>query len=132
VHRDTNYSGAAISIAGKVYPKGVWTHAFNDATPADLVLSLAGRNFALFAADAGVESSSGGGSVQFQVLLDGRLAAESPIMRPGRVYPFRVEVRGAQEVTLRVLNGGDGYTSDHAAWGFARFLAAGSADPLQP
>lgn len=34
------------------------------------------------------------------------------------------------EVTLRVLNGGDGYTRDHAAWDLARFLQAGAADPL--
>jgi hypothetical protein len=130
VHRDTNYSGAEISIAGKRYPKGVWTHAFNDATPADLVINIVGKKFATFAADAGVESSSGGGSVQFQVLLDGKLRAESPILRPGGVHPFRLDVTGVQEVTLRVLNGGDGYTADHAAWGFARFLAAGAADPL--
>jgi hypothetical protein len=34
-------------------------------------------------------------------------------------------------LTLRVLNGGDGYACDHAAWGFARLVATGAADPLQ-
>jgi alpha-galactosidase len=130
VHRDTNYSGKTIFIAGKRYPKGVWTHSFNDATPAELVIDIAGKNFAEFAADVGVEDSSGGGSVQFQVFVDGKLRAETPVLRPGKMQPLRIPVTGAQEVTLRVLNGGDGYSSDHAAWGFARFLAVGAKDPL--
>ena len=40
VRRDVNYYGKTISIAGKAYPKGLWTHAFNDATPADGVIDL--------------------------------------------------------------------------------------------
>ena len=34
----------------------------------------------------------------------------------------------AKEITLRVLNGGDGYLCDHAAWAGARFLEAGAKD----
>jgi len=129
VHRDTNYYGKTISIAGKPYPKGLWTHSFNDNTPADVVIDISHHQFAAFAADAGVEDAAGGGSVQFQVLVDGALKAESPVMRPGAIHAFRVDAAGAQEITLRVLNGGDGYTCDHAAWGFARFIEAGAADP---
>jgi hypothetical protein len=125
VHRDTNYSNQEIHIAGKTYPKGIWTHAFNDVTPADLTVSIANKGFATFVADAGVEDSAGQGSVQFQVLLDGVLKAESPVMRQGSVHRFEVDVSGAKEVTLRVLNGGDGYTCDHAAWGNARFIKSG-------
>ena len=130
VHRDTNYGGKTIQIAGKAYPKGVWTHAFNDGTPADLVLDIAGKDFADFAADAGVEASTGNGTVQFQVLVDGAVKAESPVLRSGGMHRFQVEVRGAKQITLRVLNGGDGFACDHAAWGFARFRAEGAKDPL--
>jgi len=131
VHRDTNYYGKAISIAGKAYPKGLWTHAYDDNTPADLVLDIAGKGFATFAADAGVEDAAGAGSVQFQVLLDGQLRAESPTMRPGAVHRFSVDVAGAKQVTLRVLNGGDGYNCDHSAWGLARFVRVGARDTLE-
>jgi hypothetical protein len=31
---------------------------------------------------------------------------------------------------LRVGNGGDGYSCDHAAWGLARFIDSGAKDPL--
>lgn len=130
VHRDTNYHGKTIAIAGKTYRKGLWTHSFDDGTPADVVIDLSGRSFASFAADAGVEDSSGGGSVEFQVLLDGALKARSPLLRPGSVHRFRVDTSGAKEITLRVLNGGDGYTCDHAAWGFARFIETGAVDTL--
>jgi len=131
VHRDTNYSGGEIAIAGKTFPKGIWTHSFDDGTPADLVIAIADKGFGMFVAEAGVEDSAGAGSVQFQVLLDGSGKAESPVMKPGHVHHFDVDVSGASEVTLRVLNGGDGYTCDHAAWGMARFISAGASDSLK-
>jgi len=130
VHRDKNYSQNLISIAGKQYPKGVWTHTFNDATPADVEVDIQGRGFALFKANAGVEDSAGPGSVQFQVLVDGEVKAESPVLRPGRVQQFSVGVAEGKKVTLRVLNGGDGFSCDHAAWGFARFVEKNMEDPL--
>jgi hypothetical protein len=130
VRRDKNYYGQPISIAATAYPKGLWTHAFPDATPAEVVIDLSGKRFAAFRADTGLDDASGGGSVQFQVLLDGQLKAESPVLRPGQVYHVRVDVTGARQLTLRVLNGGDGYSCDHAAWGFARLVQPGAADPL--
>jgi hypothetical protein len=59
------------------------------------------------------------------VLTDGAVQAESPVMKSGSVHRFNVNVAGAREVTLRVLNGGDGYACDHAAWGLARFVKTG-------
>ncbi len=128
VHRDTNHGGTEISVAGKVYPKGLWTHAYNEATPADVVVSIADKSFVRFIADAGVEDSAGSGSVQFQVLVDGAVRAESPVKTHGSAHHFDVDVSGAKEITLRVLNGGDGYQCDHAAWAGARFLEAGAKD----
>jgi len=128
VHRDTNYGGTDINVAGKSYPKGLWTHACNDATPADVVVSLTGKPFARFLADAGVEDMAGSGSVEFQVLADGALRGESPVMTRGKAHHFDVDVAGAKEITLRVLNGGDGFACDHAAWAGARLLEAGAKD----
>jgi hypothetical protein len=130
VHRDTNYYGKRPSIGSKPYPKAVWTHAFPDATPADVVVDISRRKFAAFAAEAGVDTSAEGGSVQFQVLVDGRLKAESVVLQQGAVHPFHVDVAGAKQVTLRVLNGGDGYSCDHAVWGCARFINVGVQDPI--
>jgi hypothetical protein len=127
VKRDRNYYDRPISVAGKTYPKGLWTHAFNDATPADIVVDVSSGPWRWFASDAGVESAAGG-SVQFQVLLDDNVKAESPVLRAGQHHAFRVELGGAKQLTLRVLNGGDGYASDHAAWGMARIVAEGAAE----
>ncbi len=129
VRRDTNYLDQKISIAGRVYPVGVWTHAFNDTTPADIVVDITGRKFHTFSAEVGVEDAGGNGSVQFEVLVDGVLKASSPRMTSGKMHPFNVSVANAHGVTLRVLNGGDGYLCDHAAWGLARFLTQ-DATPL--
>lgn len=129
LRRDRNYYGAAITIDGREYPKGLWTHSFNDGRPADVVFDISETNFAHFKADAGLDDS-GGGSVQFQVLVDGTLRAETPVMRPRQVHRLWVEVSGAERITLRVLNGGDGYSADHAVWGLARFVETGADDPL--
>jgi endo-alpha-N-acetylgalactosaminidase len=64
------------------------------------------------------------------VLVDGQKKAESPIMRPKKSHELVVDLSGAREITLRVLNGGDGYGWDHAVWGLARFLKADTEDPL--
>ena len=130
VRRDTNYYGQPIRVGARICPKGVWTHAFDDATPADVVVDISQLGVAVFAADAGVENSAGSGTVQFQVFADGALRAESAVLKQGQVHHFRVNVAGARQVTLRVLNGSDGYNCDHAAWGLARFIKTGSADPL--
>jgi hypothetical protein len=131
VRRDQNYYGRPARIADRLYRKAVWTHAFNDARPADVVLDVTGKGFATFVADTGLDDASGGGSVQFQVLADGQLRAESPVLRARARHRIRVDVTGAREITLRVLNGGDGYACDHAVWGLARLVAAGADDPLE-
>ncbi|NQT15594.1 MAG: alpha-galactosidase, partial [Planctomycetes bacterium] len=71
VHRDETYYKKPITITGKIYQKGIWTHSFNDERPADVVLDVSGRNFRMFKAEVGLDDASGGGSVQFQVLVDG-------------------------------------------------------------
>ncbi|MHB9065482.1 MAG: NPCBM/NEW2 domain-containing protein [Pirellulaceae bacterium] len=130
VRRDVNYFGKPITIHDRVYRKGLWTHAYPDATPADVVFDLAGQKFGRFGADVGLDDASHGGSVVFQVLVDGLVKAESPLMRPRQVHSFRVDITDACELTLRVFNGGDNYACDHAAWGAARLLAPGVVDVL--
>ncbi|MCU0982731.1 MAG: tetratricopeptide repeat protein, partial [Pirellulaceae bacterium] len=121
-------AGGTLRIAGLPYAEAVWTHAFADTTPADVVLDVSGQKFATFKVDAGVERT---GSVQFQVLADGKVRYETPVLHFGTVQPVCVDVAGVKEVVLRVLNGSDGNTYDSAGWGFARFVQAGAEDPLE-
>jgi hypothetical protein len=130
VRRDVNYYGQPLAIQGRTMAKGLWTHAYPDATPADAVFDVADKKFSLFKAEVGLDDASVGGSVQFQVLVDGVLRAESPVLQPRRVHRFRVDIADARQITLRVLNGGDGHACDHAAWGLARLVRPGVRDPL--
>ena len=130
VHRDTNLNGQPISIDGHVYQKGLWTHAFNDSTPADIVIDVSGGLFATFKATVGLDDLGSQGSVQFQLLVDGVKRAESPVMKPRQQYQLAVGLDHAKELTLRVLNGGDGYSYDHAVWALARFIKQDQRDPL--
>ncbi len=130
VRRDMNYYGKPIAINGHVYPKGLWTHAYPDDTPADTVYDIAGKNFELFKAEVGLDDASGGGSVRFHVLVDGLKQAESPVMHPRQVHTFRVNIAGARQIVLRVTSSGDGYACDHAVWAAARLVTAGVRDPL--
>jgi hypothetical protein len=130
VRRDVNYYGQPLAIRGKAYPKGLWTHSYPDTTPADVVYDISDKKADLFKADVGLDDSSHGGSVQFQVLADGVQVADSPILAPGQVHRFQTGIAGSRQITLRVLNGGDGYSCDHAVWGAARVVEAGVQDPL--
>ena len=65
------------------------------------------------------------------MLVDGVVAASSRVLDPRETELLRVPVRGARTVTLRVLNGGDGYECDHAVWGLARFIAEGHPELAQ-
>jgi hypothetical protein len=59
-----------------------------------------------------------------------RYELKSPVLRPKQVHHLVADLQEAKAITLRVLNGGDGYAYDHAVWGLARFLPEGVKDPL--
>ena len=67
--------------------------------------------------DCAVDDRGLDGNVQFQVLLDGKVAADSGIVRrkQGKKH-FAVDLRGAKKLTFKVLDGGDGINGDHGDW----------------
>jgi len=125
------YGGTApIVLPGVPCPKAVVTHAFADQRPADVVVDIAGQKFATFKAYV-ARLGGGGGTVQFQVVVDGKVKHETPLMCYGTVREICVDLADAKEVVLRVLNGGDGNSSDSVAWGYPRLVQAGAEDPLE-
>jgi serine/threonine protein kinase/tetratricopeptide (TPR) repeat protein len=122
--------GHCVHIGGLPYWKGIRTHAFEEnGRPADVVVDISRERFARFKAQVGNDDPLG--TVQFQVLVDGKVKAETPVLRSGKVQAISADVAGAKELVLRVLNGGDGCTSDSATWGLARLVRAGAEDPLE-
>jgi len=131
VRRDRNYYGHVPTIGGKRMPRALWTHSFADGTPADIVFDVSAFAGAEFRADVGLDDESHGGSVQFQVLLDGAVVAESAVLRQSQRHAFALPLGGARRLTLRVLNGGDGFACDHAVWGVPRIVTPGADDPCR-
>ncbi|MHB8956483.1 MAG: NPCBM/NEW2 domain-containing protein [Pirellulaceae bacterium] len=117
-----------LRIAEKTFQKGLGLHA-----NADLAVSLEGR-YEAFTAEVGVLSSQQpGGTVVFQVDVDGRRQYDSGVVRQGEPpRKIHVNVAGAQQLALHVTDAGDGILNDAANWGEARLLPAGpdGGEPL--
>src|SRR5208282_1150500 len=122
-------SSDPLPIAGLPYSKGIGTHDFVGDKPADVVLDISGQTFTAFKTHAGLLDHGG---VRFQVLVDGMVKHQTAVMHWGEAEPISVDVAGAKEIVLRVLNdGGSGNSCDSVGWGYARFIEAGAEDPLE-
>jgi len=120
---DSASDGGPLSLGGVLYAKGLGTHA-----PSAAVFALDG-GCSRFSALAGVDNEmKRAGSVQFQVLGDGRLLAETGILS-GADAPvlLEVDVTGVQELRL-VVDGGDDTGSDHADWADAQLLCQSTGE----
>jgi len=109
---DGSIGGGPLRIAGKKYAKGLGTHPNGE-----MVFKLEGKH-RRFMAQVGVDDAGGPtGSVVFKVLLDGKTAFDSGLMRTGQAAkPADLDVAGVAELRLVVTDGGDGPQGDHADW----------------
>jgi endo-alpha-N-acetylgalactosaminidase len=125
---DKAYLKGDLKLRGKVYKKGIGLYA-----PAQLVYPLK-PEYEAFVARAGVDESclqvgTGRGraeysSVVFRVFIDGKMAAESPVMRITQ-EPWRFDVKippGSRVISLAVTDAGDGNREDYANWVDAGFV----------
>jgi surface protein len=130
IRLDRNLGDDPIVLGGVSYTKGIGTAPFNDNnTPADIVFAVP-YSYTVFEAVVGVDDCildmpyGNGGTVVFEVLMDGVKVAETPVLKVGvDAYPLSVDITGASELTLRVWNGGDGYDYDWAVWADAKILS---------
>ncbi len=121
--------GGPLRVGGTLFGKGLGTHA-----PASLSFEL-GAQCSRFSAQVGVDSEmKRAGSVQFQVLGDGRLLAETGVLTGGEAgQALDVDVTGVSELQLVVSAGADS-GSDHADWADAKVVCAAelAACPVAP
>ena len=111
--------GNKLRIGSRTFERGVGTHAASVAN-----FQMDGNALA-FEADVGVDSEvgAGNGSVKFTVALGGRVVFESPVMKSGdEPLHIKVNLAGADLVTLRAEDAGDGKKKDHANWANAFFV----------
>jgi hypothetical protein len=91
------------------YAQGLYAHA-----PATYAFRLNG-GWKRFAVRAGVQDGHPG-TVQFQVVGDGKVLSQSPVLKSGTLYRFEVTVEGVDKLELRTTDGGDGNGSDWGVW----------------
>lgn len=136
IERDRSHGDAAsgdgppLTLRGVTYAKGLGVLA-----PSGLRIALGGACTA-FSARVGLDDDvQGGGSVIAGVLVDGRVAWVSGRMG-GDMSPevVVVDVTGATELGLVVIDAGDGNVNDEVDWADARLSCAGpgAATPAAP
>jgi alpha-galactosidase len=115
-----------LGIGGEAFEHGVGTHA-NSQWRIDLKGTAT-----LFTAKVGVDDDTNKkGSVKFEVWVDGKLVAESGLMKGGEpAKAIRVDLTGAKEMVLRVTDADDNINYDHADWANGLiFFHEGGAKP---
>lgn len=124
VRRDRSTQERPLTIAGKVYAKGLGVHSASE-----VVYALDGQ-WTGFTALVGMddEIDDAGAEVVFQVWLDGQRAWDSGAMRKGTAAKaVAIPLTGRKELRLVVDPSGPG-NSDHADWVDARFMRPGGDD----
>ncbi len=114
-----------LRIGTATFARGVGTHG-----PGQMALNLHGESFH-FDAVVGIDAETRGrGSVVFQVIVDNRKVFDSGLLTGARSgVPVSLDLRGAQLLTLKVTDGGDGFDFDHADWADARITCADGSPP---
>jgi alpha-galactosidase len=126
---DKTVDSKPITLAGQVFDHGFGTHA-----PGLLAVNVNGAT--KFTASVGVDDEIANdiGSVEFQVLGDGRkILWRSGVRRKGQP-PVKADVAIAsqKQIVLRVTTGGDAFNYDHADWADAQFTFQGTAPKTAP
>jgi hypothetical protein len=118
IRRDQAQGGGAISMRGKVYPKGLGVHAISSVT-FDL-----NRGYKRFLCDIGVDDSAGElASVEFKVYVDGKLVYESGVLlRSSPVKTLDIDVLNARQIKLEVLAADNADIQDRANWANAKLV----------
>lgn len=106
-------NGNSFTMNGKIYEYGIGTHAYSE-----MVYPL-NPAYKRFVATVGIDDEIGRkeATVQFLILIDGRDAGLSPVLKPKQSWNFDVEIpQGSKKITMISNGGEDGNSNDHANW----------------
>ena len=101
-----------LKIAGKVYEKGIGTHAISQ-----YMIALDGKA-SEFSAGVGVDDESGkDATIEFFVIGDKKILWQSGIVHKGdSASMVKVNLKNIRKLALYVSDGGDNINYDHADW----------------
>lgn len=114
-------AGRPLKIKDQSFTHGLYCHAVSD-----VLVRLPGpaeRLTAVIGVDSNSQTIPGHGSVVFSVDVAGQERFRSELLREGMEgVPISIALDGAQELVLRVSDGGDGISCDQADWADAAVL----------
>ncbi|HET6249180.1 MAG TPA: NPCBM/NEW2 domain-containing protein [Tepidisphaeraceae bacterium] len=129
IHKNATVNGNPLTLRGTVYPSGIGTHAVSQ-----IVYNLAGA-YTNFISDVGVDdeitAEKATGSVDFQVIGDGKLLFDSGVVtNASPVVNLDVNVADVKQLTLTATNGVSGSIDyDHSDWAGARLISTPAPPP---
>lgn len=130
LRRDANVEGSPLSIGGKVYAKGLGTHATSEipVTVPEGTARLTGA--------VGVDDTQGAdkGAVKFRILSGNAVLWESPELKSGvAAVPFDLPVSSTlhRKLYLQADDLGD-HSYDHADWVDLTWVKGAGGDPKKP
>jgi nitrous oxidase accessory protein NosD len=131
IQKNLSILGNPLTLNGKVYSSGIGTHAVSN-----IVYNLAGQ-YTTFESYVGVddeENGKGVGSVDFQVIGDGKVLFDSGVLHNGGTAVYiDVSVAGVKQLTLSATNGVAGSIDyDHADWAGAELISTSTTAPTAP
>jgi len=121
--KDRPYWQSDLVIGNRTFKKGIVTHPMAENGKKAFVEYALGGKYKYFLATLGSAAHQGNygkGTMNYYILVDGRVVASGRFPMPPDVIEIKIPVNGANTLRLEVDNGGDGHNSDHAAWGDAR------------
>ncbi len=112
VNTGKSVDGNPLKIAGKIFEKGIGTHAVSK-----YMIALDGKA-SEFSAGAGVDDESGNdATIEFFVMGDKKILWQSGIVHKGdSVSMVKVSLKNIRKLALYVSDGGDNINYDHADW----------------
>ncbi len=111
-NKNKSIDGNPLKAGGTIYPHGIGAHAES------IFRINLNKSAQRFTAKVAVDDEAAKiGAVIFEVLVDGKVKARTPVMRVGDpARTISVNLRGARELTLWVRPGLNAITWDHADW----------------
>ena len=119
---DKSFGGKTITVNDTKYKKGLGAKSGSVIT-----YKLDDRWDTLYG-HVGMDDEVGdGGSVMFRVYVDGKLLFESPTQSGKSIKQLmNINIKGAKELRLELLDAGDGSKDDHGDWVDAQLILKGS------
>jgi|WetSurMetagenome_2_1015567.scaffolds.fasta_scaffold00003_227 alpha-galactosidase len=112
VNAGKTVEGNPLTIAGKVFEKGIGTHAVSK------YMILLDSRASEFSTGVGVDDESGkDATVEFFVMGDKKILWQSGVMHKGdSMAEIKIKLKNIRKLALYVSDGGDNINYDHADW----------------